>query len=309
MSALIEVKNLSKRYGKIKVIYDLNFKIEKGEVVVLLGPNGAGKSTLLKCILGLIRYRGNILVDGLDVKKEGTKIRRRITYIPQQFMLYPNLTVVDNLKFYADIKGTTQNAVNQCIEKSKLEHFADKPAKELSEGQRQMLMLAIAGLADSSILLFDEPTANLDLKRVVEFKEMIRAESKKKKTILLSTHLLSDINEITEKVMVMNKGRLLFRGNTNDLHRKMKLKTYITLTIQEDLNTKSIDMVKDCLLRAGAENVSMKDGFVIVSIDPLRKISVLKAVGEAGFTVKDFRISEPSLEEAFLKITGENEEW
>ena len=306
---MIEVENLSKRYGKVKVIYDLSFKVEKGEVVVLLGPNGAGKSTLLKCILGLVRYRGNILVDGLDVKKKGREIRRKITYIPQQFMLYPNLTVIDNLKFYADIKGIAKNAVNQSIEKSKLEHYANKPAKNLSEGLRQRLMLAITRLADNPILLFDEPTANLDLKRVLEFKEMIRAESKKKKTILLSTHLLSDINEITEKVMVMNKGRLLFRGNTNDLHRKMKLKTYITLTIQEDLNTKSIDMVKDCLLRAGAENVSMKDGFVIVSIDPLRKISVLKAVGEAGFTVKDFRISEPSLEEAFLKITGENEEW
>ena len=220
---MIEVENLSKRYDKIKVIYDLNFKIEKGEVVVLIGPNGAGKSTLLKCILGLVRYNGNILVDGLDVKKKGREIRRKTTYIPQQFMLYPNLTVIDNLKFYADIKGIAKNAVNQSIEKSKLEHYANKPAKNLSEGLRQRLMLAITGLADSPILLFDEPTANLDLKRVLEFKDMIIAESKKEKTILLSTHLLSDVNEISENVIVVNKGKLLFKGGADDLLKKMKL--------------------------------------------------------------------------------------
>ena len=306
---MIEVENLSKRYDKIKVIYDLNFKIEKGEVVVLIGPNGAGKSTLLKCILGLVRYNGNILVDGLDVKKKGREIRRKTTYIPQQFMLYPNLTVIDNLKFYADIKGIAKNAVNQSIEKSKLEHYANKPAKNLSEGLRQRLMLAITGLADSPILLFDEPTANLDLKRVLEFKEMIKAESKKKKTILLSTHLLSGINEIAEKVMVMNKGRLLFIGNTDELHRKMKMKTTITLTIQKNLNPKSIDNVKDLLLKSGAENVSVKDEFVIVSTEFIRKISVLKAIGEMGSAIKNFKISEPNMEEAFLKITGGSEEW
>ncbi|MDP6586982.1 MAG: ABC transporter ATP-binding protein [Anaerolineales bacterium] len=305
---MIEVENLSKRYGKVKVIYDINFKVEKGEVVVLLGPNGAGKSTILKCILGLVKYRGNIFVDGLDAKKKGREIRRKITYIPQQFMLYPNLTVENNLKFYADIKGIARNAVSQSIEKSKLEHFTDKLAKDLSEGLRQRLMLAIAGLADSSILLFDEPTANLDLKRVLEFKDMIRAESKKEKTILLSTHLLSDVNEISENVIVVNKGKLLFRGGADDLLKKMKLKTDIILTVQENLNTKSIDTAKDLLLRAGAENVSLKDEFVIVSTESSRKISVLKSVEEAGLTIKDFRISEPNLEEAFLKITGENEE-
>ena len=302
---MIEVENLSKRYGKVKVIYDLSFKVEKGEVVVLLGPNGAGKSTLLKCILGLVRYRGNILVDGLDVKKKGREIRSKITYIPQQFILYPNLTVVDNLKFFADIRGIARNAVNQSIEKSKLEQFADKPAKELSEGLRQRLMLSIAGLVDSSILLFDEPTSNLDFKSVLEFKEMIRTESKKEKTILLSTHLLSDINEVAEKVIVMNKGRLLFRGNTDNLLNKMKLKTVLTLTIQENLNTKSKGTTKDLLLRAGAEDVSIKDEFVIISTESSRKIAVLKAAEEAGLTIKDFRISEPSLEDAFLKITGE----
>jgi len=305
---LIEVENLSKRYGKVKVIYDLSFKIEKGEVVVLLGPNGAGKSTLLKCILGLVRYNGKILVNGLDVKKKSREIRRKITYIPQQFILYPNLTVEDNLKFYAEIRGIAHNTVNQIIEKSKLGHFADKRANELSEGLRQRLMLAIVGLTDTPILLFDEPTSNLDFKSVLEFKEMIKEESKNGKTILLSTHLLSDINDISEKVIVINNGKLVFKGNSKDLLKKTNVKTDITLTIHEELNSETKAKIKDLLHKAGVENVSIKNEFLTISTETSRMISVLKATEEAGLKIKDFVISEPSLEKAVLRITNESDE-
>jgi|TARA_B100002003_G_scaffold205825_1_gene199372 heme ABC exporter ATP-binding subunit CcmA len=305
---LIEVENLSKKYGKVKIIYDLSFKVEKGEVVVLLGPNGAGKSTLLKCILGLVRYNGKIRVNGLDVKKEGREIRRKITYIPQQFILYPNLTVEDNLKFYAKIRGISQNTVNQSIEKSKLEHFANKRTEELSEGLRQRLMLAIVSLTDTPILLFDEPTSNLDFKRVLEFKEMIKEETKNGKTILLSTHLLSDINDISEKVIVMNNGKFVFRGNSEDLLKKTNMKTDITLTIHEELNNKTRAKIKDLLHKAGVENESIKNEFLTISTEASRIISVLKAVEEAGLKIKDFRISEPSLAKAFLEITNESDE-
>ncbi|HJN58055.1 MAG TPA: heme ABC exporter ATP-binding protein CcmA [Nitrososphaerales archaeon] len=305
---MIEVENLSKKYGKVKIIYDLSFKVEKGEVVVLLGPNGAGKSTLLKCILGLVRYNGEIRVNGLDVKKKGREIRRNITYIPQQFILYPNLTVEDNLKFYANIRGISQNTVNQSIEKSKLEHFANKRTKELSEGLRQRLMLAIVSLTDTPILLFDEPTSNLDFKRVLEFKEMVKEEAKNGKTILLSTHLLSDINDISEKVIVMNNGKFVFNGNSEDLLKKTNMKTEITLTIHEELNNKTRAKIKDLLHKAGVENESIKNEFLTISTEASRIISVLKAVEEAGLKIKDFRISEPSLAKAFLEITNESDE-
>ncbi|MFQ5885807.1 MAG: ABC transporter ATP-binding protein, partial [Anaerolineae bacterium] len=208
---------VTKRYGKLKVIDDISFKVGKGEVVALLGPNGAGKTTALKCILGLVRFKGSILVDGFDVKRKGKEVRRRVAYVPQQFSLYNNISVTNNMKFYADIKGVNGENVKTNLAKANLEDFAKKRAGDLSEGLRQRLLLAIALLADSPILLFDEPTSNLDLKSVLEFKEVIKSQVENGKTILLSTPLLSDVNEIASKVVLINQGRLLFRGNARHL--------------------------------------------------------------------------------------------
>ncbi|MFQ6134772.1 MAG: ABC transporter ATP-binding protein [Nitrososphaerales archaeon] len=304
---MIELDGVTKKYGKVKVINDLSFKVEKGGVVALLGPNGAGKTTLLKCILGLVRFRGSISVDGLDVKRKGKEVRRRVAYVPQQFSLYNNLSVIDNMRFYADIKGVSGETFKRRLEKGELENFAKKRAGDLSEGLRQRLMLATALLADSPILLFDEPTSNLDIKSVLEFKELIKSQVKEDKTILLSTHLLSDVNEIASKVVVINKGRLLFKGYVDDLLGKMELSTRILVTLSEELKPESVGSVKDLLIKAGAKEVSTEDEFITVSSNTANKISVLKAVEEAGLTIKDFRIFESSLEEAFLKITSDGE--
>ncbi len=304
---MIELDGVTKKYGRMKVIRDLSFKVEKGEVVALLGPNGAGKTTLLKCILGLVRYRGQISVDGFDVKRKGKEARRRVAYVPQQFSLYNNLSVLDNMKFYADIKGIGRETFKNRFEKGELEHYAKKRAGDLSEGLRQRLMLSIALLADSPILLFDEPTSNLDIKSVLEFKELIKSQVKKGKTIILSTHLLSDVNEIADKVVVINKGKLLFKGYVDELVKKMELTTRILITLSKELKPESVDSLKGLLIKAGAKDVSTEDEFITVSSDTANKISVLKAVEEAGLTIKDFRIFESSLEDAFLKITGDRE--
>ena len=136
-----------RRDGVVKVIYNISLNVEKGEVIVLLGPNGSDKSTLLKYILGLVKYQGKIHVNGLDVKK-------KVTYIPQQFALYPNLSVIDNLRFYADINGIDYKSVKQSIEQNRMEHFTDIYAKELSEGTKQKMMFSIISLADKPLLFF-----------------------------------------------------------------------------------------------------------------------------------------------------------
>lgn len=299
-SPMIEIEGLSKRYGVVKVIYDISLNVKKGEVIVLLGPNGSGKSTLLKCILGLVKYQGKIHVDGLDVKKKGKEIRKKVTYIPQQFALYPNLSVIDNLRFYADINGIDYTSVKQSIEQNRMDFYTDIYAKELSEGTKQKMMLSIVSLADKPILLFDEPTLNLDLKRVMEFKEMIKAEKKKNKTIILSTHYLSDVRDIADKVLMINKGKLIFKGNLDDLLKKIKMNTRITILLKDEINSESKDSIKAILSKYEAKNISIENRLITVLVDTSNKIKVLKALEETNLMINDFQIFEPGLEDVFL---------
>ncbi len=299
-SPMIEIEGLSKRYGVVKVIYDISLNVKKGEVIVLLGPNGSGKSTLLKCILGLVKYQGKIHVDGLDVKKKGKEIRKKVTYIPQQFALYPNLSVIDNLRFYADINGIDYTLVKQSIEQNRMDFYTDIYAKELSEGTKQKMMLSIVSLADKPILLFDEPTLNLDLKRVIEFKEMIKAEKKKNKTIILSTHYLSDVRDIADKVLMINKGKLIFKGNLDDLLKKIKMNTRITILLKDEINSESKDSIKAILSKYETKNISIENRLITVLVDTSNKIKVLKALEETNLMINDFQIFEPGLEDVFL---------
>ncbi len=302
---MIELDHVTKRYGKFNAVDDVSFKVDRNEVVALLGPNGAGKTTILKCILGLSLFKGKITVDGMDARKNGLNVRRRVAYLPQQFSLYSHMSVEGNLKFFAGIKGVDMKRANESLEAYGLKGFAKKRVGELSEGLRQRLMLAATLLVDSPILLFDEPTSNLDIKGVLEFKELVDSLSQRGKTIILSTHLLSDVNEIANRVVVLNAGRLIAGGSVDEILKKVELSTRILITLNEALKPESASSVENLLVKAGAKDVSTEGEFITVSVEAYDKIAVLEAVDEAGLTIKDFRIFEPSLEEAFLKITGD----
>ena len=304
---MIEVDGVTKKYGNVKVINDMSFKVGNGEVAVLFGPNGSGKTTMLKSILGLLKFSGNIIVDGFDVKRKGKEVRRIITYVPQQFSFYNNLNVIENMKFYADIRGINREIFLERFEKLDLDNIANKRLGNLSEGLQQKIMLATALLADSPVLLFDEPTTNLDIKSILELKEIIKEYIKKGKTILLSTHLLSQIKDIVSKVIVINQGKLLFEGHVDDLLERIGWSNRIILTLQEELKPELIDQIKELLSKVGVISVSTEDKVMIVSSGTSNNISILKIIEEKGVSIKDIRIVEPNLEEeVFLKIIGEN---
>ncbi len=307
---MIEIDTVTKRYGNVRVIKNLSLNINQGEIVALIGPNAAGKTTLLKCIMGLVRFRGRILVDGLDVKRKGRDVRRRITYVPQQFSLYDNLSAMENIKFFSDIKGLSSETLRGGLEGLGPEYITQKRSSNLSEGLKQRLMLSIVQMADSPILLLDEPTSNLDPKSVFEFKDLVKSQANERKTVLFSTHLLSDVSEIAKRVIVISKGRLLFEGHIDDLLNKMSITTCLLITLNEDLRPEMTSAVKNLLFKAGAKDVSFEARFITVSAEAEKKMSVLKAVEEAGLKIKDFRTFESSLEEAFLMIThGRDDRW
>jgi ABC-type multidrug transport system ATPase subunit len=302
---MIELKGVTKKYGKFNAVDDVNFKVDRNELIALLGPNGAGKTTILKCMVGLVSFNGNITVDGLDVKKRGVDVRRRIAYHPQQVSLYNHMSVLDNLKFFAGVKRLDGEIISRSLEENGLKDHARKKVAELSEGLRQRLMLATTLLGDSPVILFDEPSANLDIRGVMAFKEVVDTLIRKGKTVILSTHLLSDVNEVANRIIVMNQGKVVAEGSINDIMRKVELNTRILITISEKLDSEAASSVEEMLRKAGAKTVSIEDHRIKVSVDVPDKISVLRAVDIAGLTIKNFRVFEPSLDDAFLKITGD----
>jgi len=304
---VIEVDRLTKKYGKFKAVDDVSFRVDRGEVVALLGPNGAGKTTTLKCILGLVRFKGRITVDGIDSKRSWKAVRGRVAYIPQQFSLYSNMRVADVMRFYAALRGVEGGEVKDRLRSAGLEGFERMRVRTLSEGFKKRLMLATALLTDNPVLIFDEPTSNLDVEGVLEFKELVKSEVSRGKTVLLSTHLLNDVTETADRVIVMVRGRLLAEGSVEEMFKKVKLNTHLLITLQSE-PAEGIGRLEDLLVNAGAKSFSVKGRFVTVSCEPSAKIDVLKAVEEAGIVVKDFRVFEPSLEEAFLKLIGEEGE-
>ncbi len=302
---MIELNDVTKKYGKFNAVDDVSFKVDKNELIALLGPNGAGKTTILKCMIGLVAFNGSITVDGLDVKKKGVDVRRRVAYHPQHVSLYNHMRVVDNLKFFAGVKRLDGETINRSLEENGLKDHASKRVSELSEGLKQRLMLATTLLGDSPVILFDEPSANLDIRGVLAFKEVVDSLSRKGKTIILSTHLLSDINEIANRIIVMNQGRLVAEGSISEIMRKVELNTRIHITLAEKIDNKAVSNVEEILRKAGAKTVDIEADHITVSVELSNKISVLRALDESGLTIKDFRVYDPSLEDAFLKITGD----
>ncbi len=161
----IALESVTKAYGSFKAVDDLTASIERGGVWALLGPNGAGKTTLLKCMLGLIHFKGRITIEGFDIGSKGKAARGMIGYVPQQPSLYDNLSVLETLRFYANMRGVKRSRITELLEFVGLELWGRASVGALSSGMRQRLMLALALLSDPPTLLLDEPTANLDVRR------------------------------------------------------------------------------------------------------------------------------------------------
>ncbi len=302
---LIELNNVTKKYGKFNAVDNVSFNVDKNELIALLGPNGAGKTTVLKCMIGLVSFSGSISIDGLDVKRNGVNVRRQVAYHPQQVSLYNHMSVAENLRFFAGVKRLDGEIISRSLEENGLEDHANKKVSELSEGLKQRLMLATTLLGDSPVILFDEPSANLDIRGVIAFKEVVDSLSRKGKTIILSTHLLSDVNEIANRLIVMNQGRLVAEGSISEIMRKVELNTRLLITLGEKLGSEKIGSVEEMLRKAGAKTVNIEGDRIIVSVEAPDKISVLRALDGAKLVIKNFRVFDPSLEDAFLKITSD----
>ena len=233
---MIEVRDLVKRYGKHVAVDHLNFRVKKGQIYGFLGPNGAGKSTTMNMLTGyLAATEGKILIDGHDVSEEPMEARRCIGYLPEVPPLYLDMTPYEYLQFVAELKGLPkekrQDMIDKAMEQTQIEDMQERLIRHLSKGYRQRVGIAQALLGDPEVLILDEPMVGLDPKQIIEIRELIRSLGKKH-TVILSSHILSEITSICDHVMIISHGKLVASDTPENLGRYMKNSDIMELQIR-----------------------------------------------------------------------------
>jgi gliding motility-associated transport system ATP-binding protein len=224
---MIEARGLSKFYGPFVAIEDISFSIPEGQVVAFLGPNGAGKSTTMKILTGFLAPgSGTASIAGLDIQKQRIEASRRLGYLPENGPLYLDMTPIELLQFSGEARGLSGDVlvqrINLLTEQCSIEEVLEKPIGKLSKGFRQRVGLAQALLHDPDVLIMDEPTAGLDPNQVREFREHI-TKLGEKKTVLISTHILQEVEATADRVLLIDEGRLIFDGTPSELKREGSL--------------------------------------------------------------------------------------
>ena len=313
---MIELKNVTKKYGKFIAINNLNFEIKENEIVGLLGPNGAGKSTTMNMITGFIdATEGNILIDGTDIEKNPKKAKKDIGYMPENVPLYQSLTVREFINFMSDLKGVPRrdkkSQIQNIIKDTGLEEVQNKLIKNLSRGYKQRVSFAGAIVGNPKILILDEPTVGLDPKQIVEIRELIKKLGKNH-TVIISSHILSEISQICDKVIIINKGEIVAIDTPENLESKVCKNNSILVTVEDTENKMQSlqDKVKDIskieLIKDNEDGTKQYEIFGENDID-LRK-TLFNVLPKENITIFELKKSEASLEDAFIKLISKEKE-
>lgn len=298
--AAIVVRGLTKCYNNFKAVDNLSFTVKKGEIFGFLGPNGAGKTTTIKAILDLIHANeGEITINGIDVRTHGKEARQHVGYMPEQVAFYDNLTALQNLRFYAEMKHVSKDECSRLIEEVGLGDVGDKKVGAFSKGMVQRLGIARASLGNPPIMLLDEPSGGLDPRGVVLVRDKILDLKKKGVSIFVSSHILSEIQEICDRVGIINKGRLVAQDTVDALGKKLNLKPQITVTVQK----MSPEIEKAVKKIPKVDHVTVVGNTLEIVCDATTKATVILAISSAGGTIVDLQMKEPSLEEVFMRYT------
>jgi ABC-2 type transport system ATP-binding protein len=304
---MIRVEGLTKDYGARRAISDLTFEANQGEIVGFLGPNGAGKTTTMRILTGYMPpTEGSASVAGYDVVSESLEVRKRVGYLPETVPLYTDMTAFEYLKFMADLRQLpdSQERAEEALELVGLESRAESYISSLSKGMRQRVGLAQALIHHPEVLILDEPTIGLDPGQVVEVRKVIR-EMGKQRTVLLSTHILSEAQQICDRVLIINKGKIIAEDTPQNLQSRLVGSERASLRVRGDSDglSKIVNKVK------GVESVhNASDGAVEFQFAPGQDVrpEVAKAVIGAGFDLLELRPVGMSLEEIFLELTRED---
>jgi len=296
----IEIENLTKSYGNFKAVDNLTLKVEKGITFGFLGPNGAGKTTTILSMIGLIiPDSGSIRILGEDVFREPVKVKERIGYLPENATIYEELTAWRNLEFFANFyKMSRQEKEKRIEELLKMVGLWDvryRKVKTFSKGMKQRLLLAQTLINDPEVLILDEPTSGLDPEGAYLVKNIVREERKKGKTVFFSSHILSEVEELSNRVGIIVKGKLRALGPLEDIKREfMELEGY-EIKVETKQKLPQIELPE--IIRI--EKVNENKAIIFAKEDIREQLSELLA--KKGATIVSLKVEEPSLEDVFLR--------
>ena len=312
---MIEVKNITKKYGNFIAVENISFTVKDGEIVGLLGPNGAGKSTTMNMITGYIEPTdGEIIVNGYNISKKPKKAKMQIGYMPENVPLYTDLTVREFVSYMAELKLVEKNKrkeeIEQAIKETGLEEVQNKLIRNLSRGYKQRVSMAGALVGNPEVLILDEPTVGLDPKQIIEIRNVIK-ELGKKHTIILSSHILPEVSQICEKVIIINKGKIVAIDTPENLEEKTRENNVLYVTVEDVQNKmqniknkikeiKEIEIVKD--------NEDGTKQYKIVSEfnKDIRK-KLFDMLPKEDITIFELKKADVSLEDAFIKLLNAEE--
>ena len=301
---MIRVFGLTKDYGSRRAISDLTFNAEKGEILGFLGPNGAGKTTTMRILTGFMPpTSGQVTIGGHDVIEDSLAVRRIVGYLPETVPLYPDMTVYEYLKYMADLRGLkkARKRIEDTIGMVQMEERAGGYINKLSKGMRQRVGLAQALLHQPEVLILDEPTIGLDPKQVVKFRNLIR-EIGKDRTVLLSTHILPEVQQVCDRVLIINKGRIVTEDTPEQLQARLTGSQHVAVRVRGDLD----DLLPKLANIPGVSNITPTAGngfeFETAPGQDSRPLVARQIIND-GFDLLEFRPITLSMEDIFLQLT------
>jgi len=303
---MIRVEGLTKDYGPRRAIEDLTFDAQQGEILGFLGPNGAGKTTTMRILCGYMPpTSGRAEVAGFDVVEQSLEVRRRVGYMPETVPLYQDMTVFEYLKFMADLRRvpSAEDRVDDLLEMLHLEERTDSYISNLSKGMRQRVGLAQALIHDPEVLILDEPTIGLDPAQIIEVRDLIR-ELGRERTILLSTHILSEAQQVCNRVLIINKGHIVAEDTPERLQARLTGAQRVALHVGGDSDgVEAVVQAVPGVARVTAQKDGLFEYETLPGQDPRQ--AVARAVVSAGYDMLEMRPVGLSLEEIFLQLTRE----
>lgn len=306
---MIKVENLTKKYGSVTALNGVSFEMKEGEVVGVLGPNGAGKTTLLRILVTFLKSDGGeVLIDGVDAGENSNqeKIKSKIGYLPEHAPLYEDLTVREYLEFVGNMQGLTEDKLDERIlyvlKECGLKEKKNSEISTLSKGYRQRTGIAQALIHDPKIVILDEPTTGLDPNQRIEIRDLIK-EIGKSKTVILSSHVLPEVQATCSRVLIINKGRIVADGTPEDLENKEKDK--VTVVINIEVEKPSPELISKLRALSGIKEVKSEGNKITIAASAetdIRK-DIAKLISETGAGLLEISQKHADLEDVFITLT------
>ena len=302
---MIEVENLSKRYGDVSAIHDISFQARPGQVTGFLGPNGAGKTTTMRILTGFMPpTSGRAIVAGYDVFTDSMEVRRRVGYLPENVPLYRDMTALGYLKFIAAVRGLRdgERRAREVLGRVDLLGRADSRIRTLSKGMRQRVGVAQALIHDPEVLILDEPTIGLDPFQVLELRDLVRVLGRDH-TVLFSTHILSEAEQICDQVIIIDRGEIMAEGSPQALRSELESGRPVIVRVDAPLD-EALALV-NALPEVAQASISA-DGITATPADPTQdpRPAIARAVMERGWALNELRSVAVTLEDIFLEVAG-----